>query len=78
MTAKTAKATKPATRLHESLPLPADSIFLTIDEARAATRLSRSSIYALLNQGALQAVKIGKARRITRSSIENLAVALAQ
>ncbi len=45
---------------------------VTIPQAGAALGLSRSSVYVLLGQGALEAVSIGRARRITASSVRQL------
>lgn len=45
----------------------------TIDEARAYTRLSRSTLYALMNQGDLPYVRIGSRRLIPFLALVELA-----
>ena len=43
---------------------------LTIAEAQAQLRLSRSRIYELIRSGDLPSVKIGRSRRVLRASME--------
>ncbi|MFL9826938.1 helix-turn-helix transcriptional regulator [Rhodoplanes sp. SY1] len=44
---------------------------LTVHEARQRLRISRSSIYKLIGQGAFETVKLGKARRVVEASLDN-------
>ena len=46
---------------------------LTVKEAAAFLRLSRSTIYNLMDSGELQSVKLGKSRRIPRRCVIELA-----
>lgn len=50
-----------------------NELFLTIKETQTRLRLGRTKIYALIGAGELQAVRIGRARRITVSSIHQFA-----
>jgi len=43
---------------------------LTVGEAAAELRLSRSQVYELLKRGDLRALSIGKSRRITPSELD--------
>ena len=50
--------------------MPATSrLLLTISEAAAALRISRSSIYRLFEAGELAWVQIGAARRVTSAEV---------
>lgn len=42
---------------------------MTIDEACEFARMSRSSIYSLLQRGHLASVKLGKSRRIPKAGL---------
>lgn len=46
------------------------STLLTPKEAAATLRVTRNTIYKLMEAGDLQSIKIGKSRRITRESID--------
>ncbi len=48
---------------------------MTIAEAAAFLRVGRSTLYALMERGALVYVKIGTARRIPRRALIDVAVA---
>ena len=48
---------------------------LTVSEATAFLRLSRSTLYTLMDQGELAFVRIGRARRIPRRALIVLAAA---
>jgi excisionase family DNA binding protein len=48
---------------------------LTVVEAAAFLRVSRSTLYALMDKGALVYVKIGTARRIPKRALIDVAVA---
>lgn len=48
---------------------------LTVVEAAAFLRVSRSTLYVLMDRGALVYVKIGTARRIPRRALIDVAVA---
>ena len=46
---------------------------VTVPEAAAFLRLSRSTVYELMNQGVLAYAKIGRSRRIPRRALVELA-----
>ena len=46
---------------------------MTVQEAAAFLRLSRSALYALMERGELAFVKIGRSRRIPRRAVVALA-----
>jgi excisionase family DNA binding protein len=46
---------------------------LNVAESAVFLRLSRSAVYALMERGELQYVKLGRARRIPRRALEQLA-----
>lgn len=46
------------------------SLTMTIAEAQAELRISRSRLYELVRCGKLPSVKIGRSRRILRSGLE--------
>ena len=48
----------------------------TISEAETQLRISRSSVYALIRDGKLQSVKLGKSVRVTDASIRQLVAQL--
>jgi excisionase family DNA binding protein len=48
------------------------SLLLTVSEAAAALRISRSSIYRLFDAGELAWVQIGSSRRVTSVEIHRL------
>jgi excisionase family DNA binding protein len=43
---------------------------LTVEEAAKALRLSRTKVFALLKDGSLRSVKIGRSRRVPVSALE--------
>jgi excisionase family DNA binding protein len=43
---------------------------LTVEEAAKALRLSRTKTFALLKDGSLRSVKIGRSRRVPVSALE--------
>lgn len=45
--------------------------YLKIEHVCDALQLGRTSIYSLINEGALEARKFGRATRISRRSLEN-------
>lgn len=47
-----------------------EPLLVTIDDAARSTHLSRVTVYKLIAAGELEAVKIGKSRRITVASLE--------
>jgi len=53
---------------HDGQPL-----LLTVNEACAMLRISRPTMYQLLNSGRVGSIQIGRARRIPRSELERLA-----
>lgn len=56
----------PKTQIPEVKPL-----LWTIEEAARALRCSRSSVYNLMDRGAIQSVKVGHLRRIRPEAIED-------
>lgn len=60
-----------ATR-RQPLPPMMSGRLLTIPEAEEYVRLSRTTLYGLMNDGTLAYVKIGKARRIPLSALVRL------
>jgi excisionase family DNA binding protein len=48
---------------------------LTVSEAIAFMRLSRSTLYTLMDEGELAYVRIGRARRIPKRALIDLAMA---
>jgi excisionase family DNA binding protein len=62
--------TKPAKKTASA---PAEgALVVTVDQAALMLQLGRVSIYKMLRQGALEGRLFGRARRITRASIERL------
>jgi excisionase family DNA binding protein len=55
-----------------------DRVLLSIPEAASALSVGRTTIYELLADGSLDAVKLGKRRLIVRASIEALVKRLAE
>lgn len=49
-----------------------DRVLVSIPEACRITSLSRTKVYELLDDGALESVKIGSRRLIVRRSIDKL------
>ena len=47
---------------------------MTINQVEEFTTLSRATIYRLMDEGELQYVKIGKARRIPRGAVEKMII----
>ena len=64
-------AEKPV-RLDERLAIVAEGL-LTIAETGTFLRLSRASVYNLLDRGELAFVKVGRARRIPKRAVLELA-----
>lgn len=50
-----------------------DDLLLTVKDAQRVLRLGRTKIYALIGAGELDAVHVGRARRITASSLRAFA-----
>ncbi len=59
----------------EQQALVADGL-MTVREAAAFLRLSRSSVYALMDHGELAFVKLGRSRRIPRRALVELAASV--
>jgi len=57
---------------------PAGRSLLTIQEAAAALRISRSSVYRLFDSGQLAWVQIGASRRVSATEIERFIAAHTQ
>ena len=57
---------------NEQQALVADGL-MTVREAAEFLRLSRSSVYALMDHGQLAFVKIGRSRRIPKRGVVELA-----
>jgi excisionase family DNA binding protein len=64
-------AEKPV-RLDERLALVADGL-LTIAETGAFLKLSRASVYNLMDRGQLPFIKVGRARRIPKRAVVQFA-----
>lgn len=47
-------------------------VMLTIDEAAARLTVSRGHVYAMIRDGKLKGVKLGRARRISAAEIDQL------
>lgn len=43
---------------------------LTLDQVAAVLKIGRTSVYELLNSGALPSVTIGRSRRVLRSDLD--------
>lgn len=50
-----------------------DPIFVSITDAAKALGLGRTSVYAMIGDGRLEAVKLGNRRLVTTDSIRRLA-----
>lgn len=50
----------------------ADLRLLTVEEVTRRTALSRSTIYGLMERGALRYVKLGRSRRIPLDALQEL------
>mgnify|MGYP000603156217 CR=1 FL=1 len=59
------------------VPLPPgiEPEFLSIDETRTLTGLGRTTIFSLISSGALDSIKVGKARRVRLASARALGTA---
>jgi excisionase family DNA binding protein len=51
---------------------PEGALVVTVDQAAVMLALGRVSIYKMLREGALEGRLFGRARRITRASIDRL------
>jgi len=49
---------------------PADRLLLTVNQAAGCLSLSRSHLYRYVQTGELRSVKIGRARRVPVSALE--------
>jgi excisionase family DNA binding protein len=54
---------------HEPAQAPAPSLLLTIPEAAACLRISRSSVYRLFDAGELRWVRVCASRRVSTAEI---------
>jgi len=61
--------------LHNATEVLVGDGLLTVSEATAFLRLSRSTLYTLMDEGELAFVRIGRARRIPRRALIDLAAA---
>ncbi|MBN9439358.1 helix-turn-helix domain-containing protein [Bosea sp. (in: a-proteobacteria)] len=48
------------------------SLLLTVREAQDELRISRATLYSLINKGLIRSIKLGRSRRFKRSEIEAL------
>ena len=48
---------------------PGGGLLLTVEEVAEELRLGRSTVYALIGQRRLRSVRIGRARRVTRTAM---------
>jgi excisionase family DNA binding protein len=68
------KATSPAYEQKLASSCSAcNHILVTVKEAEQMLKLSRSTIYVILDRGDIPSLKIGRARRIRRSDLEEWA-----
>lgn len=51
-------------------PLAAAKVLLTVEEAAARLNLGRTSVFALIKNGQIASVRIGRARRIPAREVE--------
>lgn len=51
-------------------PLAAAKVLLTVEEAAARLNLGRTSVFALIKNGHIASVRIGRARRIPAREVE--------
>ena len=54
-----------------------EKLAYTVSEAAQLLSLSRSLVYELINAGRIESVKIGRARRITKSQLDRFLAELA-
>jgi excisionase family DNA binding protein len=52
------------------VPLPGRSLLLTVEESARELRIAKRRVWALIQDGSLSSVKIGRSRRISRDAIE--------
>lgn len=62
----------------QSIPVPAprtspEQILLTVEEAARKLRIGRTRMFALIKSGEIEAVQIGRSRRIHPEAIEQFA-----
>lgn len=56
--------------------MPEKPLLCSVVEAGRLLSISRSRIYELMNEGAIESVKLGKRRLVTTSSIDSFAQSL--
>jgi excisionase family DNA binding protein len=61
-----------ATVKRETLSSDIDDGLMTVPEAADFLRVSRSSIYQMMERGELSYVKLGKSRRLPRAALKRL------
>lgn len=65
-----AMAVREGARLqHDRIETDPRPLALTVREAAEELRVSRATVYALMNEGGLPSVRLGSARRIVRSAL---------
>jgi excisionase family DNA binding protein len=58
-------------------PAKAPTLLLTVEEAAAELRLSRTAVYARITSGEIPSIKIGTRRRVRRADLETYVKSLA-
>lgn len=48
---------------------PVEAVLLTVEEAAAQLRISRTKMYALVSSGVVESVTIGRLRRVPRECV---------
>ena len=59
-----------APRVRNPALSPADQLLLTTTQAARVLHVGRTTVYALINDGALRPVHIGRSCRITRAELQ--------
>jgi excisionase family DNA binding protein len=54
----------------ETLPPPAESLLLTVEETAERLNVSRSTVYALMRSGDLRGITIRTNRRFARADVD--------
>lgn len=63
--------TGPGSNLSLRTAAPESKILLTVEEAADRLSLGRTSVFALVKNGEIRSVKVGKARRIVAASLHD-------
>jgi len=63
---------------HWTAPFPKEQLLHTTTQAAEVLHLSRTTVYALINEGALRPVHVGRSCRISRAELERYVASLEQ